>query len=122
MTTQPMTAPSTVHAADCWTTFTNMCSTAMRAIANGVAKLWETMKSAGRYVYAAIVPLADRAVQWMKFNPQTAALSAVIVVTAIAVGAYYYCCKNTTTVPVQPVAVPVQPVRVQPVRVQPVRV
>jgi len=106
--TQPMTATSTVQAADCWTTFTNMCSTTLHALASGVAKIWNAIKAAVNYVYAAAAPHATRAIQWAKTNQQTAAIIAVVGATATAVGVYFFCCKNTTKVPVDPNQPPVK--------------
>jgi len=96
--THPMTATSTVHAADCWTSFTNMCTNAVRAIASVVMKVWNAIKSAAISVYTAAVPLAKRAVQWAKTNQQPAAILGVLAATATAAGVYFYCCRNKTTV------------------------
>ncbi|HEV7738492.1 MAG TPA: hypothetical protein VGO47_14120 [Chlamydiales bacterium] len=96
--TQPLTATSTVQAADCWTSFTNMCTNAVRAIASVVMKVWNAIKAAAISAYTAAVPLVNRAVQWAKTNQQTAAIVGVLAATATAAGIYFYCCKNKTTV------------------------
>lgn len=104
--TQPMTATSTVQAADCWTSFTNMCSNALRAIASVVMKVWNAIKSAAISLYTSVAPLANRAVQWAKANQQTAAIGGLVAATATAVGIYCFCCKNSTTAPVDPSKAP----------------
>jgi formate-dependent nitrite reductase membrane component NrfD len=104
--TQPMTATSTVQATDCWTNFTNMCTTAMRALAKGVMKVWNAIKAAVMYVYTSAAPLANRAVQWAKTNQQTAAIVGLVAATATAVGVYFYCCKSSTTTTVDPSKTP----------------
>lgn len=102
VTTQP------VQATSCWTSFTNGCSAALRQLAHGVAKLWSGIKHAAHTLYNAAAPFAAKAVQWVKLNPQTAAIGGLGVALAVAGGVYYCFCRNAApkTPPADPNTTP----------------
>ncbi len=103
----------TVQAPSCWTSFTSAASSAMIALANGVSRVWAGLKSGFNAAYATLTPYVARATVWMRANPQSAAVGALITGVATAAACYFYCRKPTA--PVAPaaaavVAVPVVPV------------
>ena len=116
-TTTPVTHV-TVQAPTCWASFTNAASSAMISVANGISKIWAGIRSCFNSVYAALTPSVARATVWMRANPQTAAIGALITGIATIATCYFYCRKPAVPVPAVPVqSVPVKPA--QPVPVQP---